>query len=344
VTEYARREIHLDDLQRIWERESGRNLEWFFEQWFARAGVPEFRMSYTLAPKRNGTFEIEGTVAQVGDLYRATADIVLAAAGRPPRVERLPVSGRTTPFRFIVNARPDTVLFDPDYKILRWTDSYRNLSLLDDATHEYGTGDVSRADSSLGEYLSRAPMSLAGRSVRARWSLDSGRLDAAERDFQWVLDRVRSYDPDDPAVTRSLVGLGQVADLRGQRTEALDWYGKAVARDDGSAAMRDASDYLKTPFRAASTSAGADPALLERCEGTYAMAQGFSVVVSVGKAGFLTALVPGQRPIGLRLEDGTRFRAVTDDPLTFQFEGGDTTFHDLTIHWRGRTFHLKRAA
>ena len=344
VKEYARREIRIADLQRIWERESGRHLDWFFEQWFARSGVPEFRVSYAVAPERGGTFEVEGTVTQVGDLYRATAEIVLATAGRPPRVERLPISSRSTPFRFNADTRPDTVLFDPDYKILRWTDSYRNMSLLDDATHEYGTGDVSRADSSLGEYLARAPMSLVGRTVRARWNLDSERLDAAERDFRWVLDQVRSYDPDDPAVTRSLVGLGQIADLRGRRAEALDWYHKAVARDDGSIAARDASDYLKAPFRAASTSAGADPALLKRCEGTYAMAQGFSVVVSVGKVGFLTAAVPGQRPIGLRLEDGARFRAVTDDPLTFQFEGGDASFRELTIHSRGRTFHLKRTS
>lgn len=342
VKEYAQREIHLADLERIWERESGRNLEWFFDQWFARSGAPEYRMTYTVTPHEGGTFAIEGAVFQTGDPYRVTADIVLAAAGRAPRVERLPVTGRETPFRFTSGARPDTVLFDPDYRIIRWTDGYRNAALLEDALGFYSTGDVDSAEIKLGEYLSRAPTSLAGHSVRARWSLDSGHLDAAEREFQSVLARTRAYDPDDPAVTRSEVGLGQIADLRGRRAEAVEWYRRAAGRGDGSAAMVEAAAYLSTPFSVRSTSAGADPVLLQRCVGSYAMPQGVSVVVSVGKTGFLTVLVPGSRRIGLRLVEGTRFRAILDEPVTLQFEGGDASFQSLTIDSNGRTFHLQR--
>jgi tetratricopeptide (TPR) repeat protein len=334
--------MHLADLKRIWERESGRNLEWFFEQWFARSGAPEFRMNYATTSQRGGTFGVNGTVVQTGDLYRVSADIVLAVAGRAPRVEHLAISGREMPFHFVSDSKPDTVLFDPDYKILRWTDSYRNVGLLDEAMHKHSTGEVDSADSCLGEYLSRAPMSLVGHSTRGRWSLDSGKLDAAERDFQWALDRIRPYDPDDPAVTRCEVGLGQVADLRGRRDEAIAWYRKAVARDDGSTAMQNAIEYLKIPFRATPTSAGADPAFLKRCAGTYATPQGLSIVVSVGKSGFLTALVPGEQPFGLRLEEGTRFRAVADEPVTLQFEGGGAAFQEVTIESSGRTFRLQR--
>jgi len=342
VKAYSQKEIHLSDLQRIWERESGRNLGWFFEQWFSRSGAPEFRMSYAMTPRGSGTFGVDGTVVQTGDPYRVTADIVLATAGRAPRVEHLAISGRETPFHFVSDSKPDTVLFDPDYKVIRWTDSYRNVALLDEAMHMHSTGDVESADSCLGEYLSRAPMSLTGHCVRGRWSLDSGNLGAAEREFQWVLDRIRPYDPDDPAVTQCEVGMGQIADLRGLRDEAIALYRKAVARDDGSAAMRDATEYLKIPFSARSTSAGADPALLRRCVGTYAMPQGVSIVVSLGKAGFLIALVPGERPFGLRLEEGTRFRAVADVPVTLQFEGGNAAFQELTLEANGRTFHLQR--
>jgi hypothetical protein len=342
VKEYAGREIRLADLERIWERECGRSLAWFFEQWFSRPGAPDFRMSYTVTPRRDGKSGVEGTVVQAGEPYRVTADIVLEAASRAPRVERLAISGRETPFHFIADARPDTILFDPGYRIIRWTDSYRNGPLLEDAITKYSTGDVDGAGSCLGEYLSRVPLSLVGHTLRARWSLDFGHLDAAEREFQWVLEKARLYDTDDPAVTRSEAGLGQIADLRGRRAEAIEWYGKAVASDDGSAAAREAFDYLKTPFSAKSTSAGADPALLQRCAGTYAMPQGFSIVVSMAKLGFLTALVPGERLIGLRLEEGTRFRAVTDEPVTLQFEGGDAAFQELTVESSGRTFHLQR--
>ncbi len=343
VTEFARKKIRLTDLQRIWEKESGRDLGWFFEQWFAQSGAPEFQMNYTVAPAGSGRFEIKGSVTQTGEPYRVRAEIALARAGKAPRIETLPIEGRETSFRFTTDSRPDTVLFDPAYKLLRWTAEYRHHALIEKAVAYHDVGDADSAGIMLGRYIEEAPTALNGHCRRGRWALEAGDTVTAEREFRWIADRARVYDPDVPDVTWSEVGLGEIADLRGHREEAVHWYRLALARADGSPAIREAQQGLAAPFRPSPPPAAADAALLKRCVGTYLRAVGPSVLIAIGRTGVLTASIPGQAPEGLRVLEGSRFQALGDVPTTFEFAGGGERFTQLTIEGWGRTFHLQRA-
>ncbi len=342
VTGFARKKIRLIDLQRIWEKESGRDLGWFFEQWFARSGAPEFQMAYTVAPAGSGRFEIRGSVTQTGEPYRARAEIVLARAGKAPRIETLPIEGRETPFRFTSDSRPDTVLFDPGYKLLRWTDEYRHHALVEKAVEHHDTGDADSAGLMLARYIEEAPTALNGHCRRGRWALEAGDVETAEREFRWIADRTRDYDPDVPDVTWSEVGLGEIADLRGRREEAVRWYREALARADGSPALREAAQGLAAPYRPTPPPTALDPALRERCVGTYVMAEGPSLRVSIGRSGVLTVSMAGWPSVGLREVEGSRFRGLGDLPITYDFAGGGARFSQLTIESQGRTFHLER--
>ncbi len=342
VTEFARKKIRLTDLQRIWEKESGRDLGWFFDQWFARSGAPEFEMNYTVAPAGSGQFEIKGSVTQTGEPYRVRAEIAFVRAGKAPRIETLPIQERETSFRFTTDARPDTVLFDPAYKLLRWTPEYRHHALIQQAVAYHDVGDADSAGLTLARYIQEAPTALNGHCRRARWALEAGDLETAAREFQWIADRARLYDPDVPDVTWSEVGLGEIADLRGRREEAVRWYREALARADGSPALREAAQGLAAPYRPTPPPTALDPALRERCVGTYVMAEGPSLRVSIGRSGVLTVSMAGWPSVGLREVEGSRFRGLGDLPITYDFAGGGARFSQLTIESQGRTFHLER--
>jgi aminopeptidase N len=120
---YAWKTMTLEDLRAQFEKASGRDLEWFFIQWFARQGAPEFSMACTIKPQSRRIWLVRGTITQLRDVYRVKAEI--AAFRGPIRETRhIGINARETPFSFLLSFRPLAVRFDPDYKILRWTKEF----------------------------------------------------------------------------------------------------------------------------------------------------------------------------------------------------------------------------
>jgi aminopeptidase N len=69
---YAFREITWDELLRAIEVGAGRNLRWFYEQWFERTGAPDFQLTWRREGRR-----LRGVITQASPFYRA--DCVVAA-------------------------------------------------------------------------------------------------------------------------------------------------------------------------------------------------------------------------------------------------------------------------
>ena len=342
VTRYMRKEIALDDLRGIWEETSGRDLRRFFDQWFDRAGVPEFRMTYTVVPAAD-RFEVDGFVAQTGEPYEVNAEIVIATAGQPPHVERLAISGNVTPFKFTVDRRPDLVLFDPDYKILRWTDGYRRVKLLLEAKGLRAAGQTPRAIEELRGYVAAVPDGMAGRCELGIAYQDADSLERAEDEFRAVLARDRIYDFDEPVVAECSLHMGEIADLRHRRDEAKRWYSKVVAMTDLDApqARKEAAALLEKPFTPKPRAVPADPALLARCVGIYASPDGPGGTITL-TGGILTVTTSQGQTLPLAWEEGTRFRVIGMEGLTFDFLGAGPRFTELAVKMGDRVFHLTR--
>lgn len=109
-----------EHLERSYRDETGRELGWFFDQWFQRTGAPEFTVEWRAEGRT-----VVGQVLQRGPVYRATLEVEF----RGPRGERtrrtLPVWEARTPFAFRLPFRADSVVLDPDYRVLRWTPEIR---------------------------------------------------------------------------------------------------------------------------------------------------------------------------------------------------------------------------
>jgi aminopeptidase N len=126
IREYYRRYMNqnasTDDLRRIMESVSGKDLGWFFTQWLTRSGVPKLTgtWSYDAAAKQ---VVVELTQSQPGDPYRLPIDIGLsttpAAPGAPAmQIESAELKDRSGTFKFAAASEPKDVVLDPATRLL----------------------------------------------------------------------------------------------------------------------------------------------------------------------------------------------------------------------------------
>lgn len=102
---------------------SGRNLDWFFDQWLTRAGAPDFRLSWT----QQGD-SLQGTVTQDAPFYRANLELELRGSGGQRIVRVVEITGASAAFTVAPGFQVVEAVLDPDYKVLRWTPEYRALA------------------------------------------------------------------------------------------------------------------------------------------------------------------------------------------------------------------------
>jgi len=123
LARFAWKTMTLADLRAEFEKAAGRDLKWFFDQWFFRKGAPEFDLAYDVEAQGEA-WVVKGRIRQVRDVYRVAAEVVFVKNGvRETKV--VEIGEEKTEFSFVLPFKPETVLFDPDYRILRWTDEFK---------------------------------------------------------------------------------------------------------------------------------------------------------------------------------------------------------------------------
>lgn len=120
---YAFREITWDELLRAIEVGAGRNLRWFYEQWFERTGAPDFQLTWRREGRR-----LRGVITQASPFYRATLEIEAKSNQGQRLIRTVRVRGMETSFSFPINFRAESVTLDPQYLVLRWTPEYHNAA------------------------------------------------------------------------------------------------------------------------------------------------------------------------------------------------------------------------
>lgn len=119
---FAWQTMTLEDLRAQFEKASGRDLKWFFDQWFMRRGAPEFTIGCWFAP-RGKNWLVQVMITQLRDVYRVKAEIGFNR-GAFRDIRTIEIKARETKFSFLLSFKPQSVQFDPDYKILRWSEQF----------------------------------------------------------------------------------------------------------------------------------------------------------------------------------------------------------------------------
>ena len=319
ATSFADRSITLANLQSALQVASGTNLERFFQQWFQRTGAPELKLTTTTGPSEKG-YVTTGSVVQVGEPYELDVELVLAS-GSSKVVRTLHLQSANTPFTIATDTKPEWVVLDPQFKVLRWTPELRHFGVLKEGQVLSSMGKSAAAISRLEEFLRRAPDSLAGRARLGIAQMQEGQLRAAEANFRHVLDYFGSLQVFEPAVTLAQLSLGQVRDLMGQRTEAVAAYQRTLELPDAYQAHAAARAALTVAYQLPLRPAGPTRETLQRYVGDYANPQGIAFSISLDALDVLR-LQPRSGPaILLEWIDAARFRPAGSGETVLEFSG-----------------------
>ena len=117
---HAFRELTWNQFWNAIQAGAGRDLTWFHEQWFERAGAPEWHLTW----KQKGN-RLRGALTQAAPFYRATLEIEVRGRSGQRLTRRVRAHGARTDFTFPVGFPVRSVMLDPRYLVLRWTPEYR---------------------------------------------------------------------------------------------------------------------------------------------------------------------------------------------------------------------------
>lgn len=121
LTENQYSPVEVDELRMAFEETTGEDLNWFFDQWFLKAGHPQLSLTTEYADgKVMLTVEqTQSTDDNVPAIFRLPTQVAIFTNGNTtPTMHDIVVDERSQTFTFPVSVKPDVVIFDPRHDIL----------------------------------------------------------------------------------------------------------------------------------------------------------------------------------------------------------------------------------
>lgn len=108
-----------DDWQRAFERQSGTELRWFFDQWLKRKGLPDIQLSgYAVTQEAQG-FTLDLDLSQQGDIYRLDVPVKILDRSGGEKSLRIRLEEREKRARIDLAQAPAAVVIDDNYDVAR---------------------------------------------------------------------------------------------------------------------------------------------------------------------------------------------------------------------------------
>ncbi|MDA8387138.1 MAG: ChaN family lipoprotein [Nitrospiraceae bacterium] len=108
-----------DGIEKVFEKESGMRLGWFFSQWLDRKGEPALEVEGAKFLVSNGVPTVSLDMAQQGKPYRLALGVRIFAGGRPVKSATIVLDAPRQKFQWALNERPDSLVIDGDYEVMR---------------------------------------------------------------------------------------------------------------------------------------------------------------------------------------------------------------------------------
>lgn len=112
---FANGTAETDDLRKVFELETGKSLQQFFDQWVFREGHPELKVDFMY----DGSMaKIKVEQAQAGDPFEFTLDVKLAFA-RSKKTYTFKISEKESVFQIPVDGEVEWFSIDPQLRVLK---------------------------------------------------------------------------------------------------------------------------------------------------------------------------------------------------------------------------------
>lgn len=243
-TQYAGRNITLEEFESMASAAAGRDLRFFFGQWIDSTGVPEFRTEYRVLRNREG-FRVPGTIRQDLDTFEMPVEILLRTESGSER-KTLMMQGTSVDFDLQSKTMPLEVIVDPDARIVRSSEELRQAVIV-----RRGIEHLRQEEYVEAEQQFQAAIKLSRSNSWAWYNL--GLLYMTQRNWNRALD---AFDQGLNGVLRpdwievwSYIYRGNCWDMIGQRERAVSEYNKAVTNGtDYDKSQAAAQAYLAQPY------------------------------------------------------------------------------------------------
>ncbi|OAI41992.1 hypothetical protein AYO38_03315 [bacterium SCGC AG-212-C10] len=125
VRDNQERSVITQDLANAVEAETGRNIEWFFDQWVFKPGHPELKVSWAWDESAK-TASVTVKQTQKTDngtpIYRIPVTIDFRAGRGKAQAFKVEINEQNQTFLFALQAKPDLCRFDPYNRVLKVLD------------------------------------------------------------------------------------------------------------------------------------------------------------------------------------------------------------------------------
>jgi tetratricopeptide (TPR) repeat protein len=322
IQKYHLQSAGIDDLKEAAEEANGNSLTWFFDQWVSGTGIPNYTLEYSITETNAGDYEITVNIDQNEALFKMPIEVV-AIKDQASEIFRKYVEHKRNSFRFRVPYKPDDILLDPEFKILRWDKGIRvwvlaakGRKLL--AERQYDEGEVF-----LDKALELNPKSTWAATEKANAAYFQGHYGEAIQYFNQVLKGDRDFRmipwPPEQLMQMIYSRKGVSYDLLGRRQDALMSYQEIIDMGPDPrfpSYYGKAERYIKNAFfnRASIT---LDSKILKDYIGQYELSHDFIITITQYD-GRLYAENAGQQKVEIYAEsaDVFFFKAV-DAQITF---------------------------
>ncbi len=119
--------VTTEDLQRAIEEATGKNVDWFFQQWVYKGGHPEFKVGYSWDEDASAvrlTVSQTQAVDDLTPLFRMPVQVAFVTS-QGKEEARIEISLKEQTFHFSLKEKPLMVQFDPGYWCLKELDFAR---------------------------------------------------------------------------------------------------------------------------------------------------------------------------------------------------------------------------
>jgi tetratricopeptide (TPR) repeat protein len=236
------------DVERMAETASGKDLQPFFAQWLGSAQIPALKNTWTLYRLQAGGYQLVGSISQTTDLFQMPVALTFDASSGPVQ-RRIWLRGAATSYSTDCKQPPRKIRLDPDHKLLRTSPAMQVRAAIILGMNDRSAGDLDGAATQFRKALQLDPQS----------SLASYRLGETlmlQQNDQGAADAFRAALRGDgaPAWTQvwSDLKLGMLFDALGERERAVNQYRQALqTNDDTGGALSLARKYLQAPYQPA---------------------------------------------------------------------------------------------